>query len=1008
MQRGVTGTERTALLVVIVTVLMVLSVMAISSLAVTGSAAPSNSAAGTSAASPLTTSIVPSTSLSPHPNEIVDYGSGLGGGGFSQSLDPAVQYDTVDGAVNINVAQTLITYNGSSTANLLPMLATCVPGNTSATNPDSCQAMYGSSLITYNGTTGFPSTYTFPIDAAAHFYDPGTGASWGVYPSDVYYSFVRALTYSFWFGAYPGWIQAQWAVPPTGNPSWMVGDDGIGVYDYGGTGGTNNSPTWVMSSMLVNDSTYCPQSVYATAHGCITFVVGRNGMSGTGPLAGGAIEFPFYLSTMIADGAMVEPAGWFQYQGSISSNANATVPGWPSATVAGGDGPTLLPGNANSTSSSAFQTALATYTPDYMFDFANNGNNWPGLGTSAGPNPNVQFQTVGSGPYYLISYSDATGYTLKANPAYQQPTGCKGQAACQPPANSYVANVHEYFSTTDTNAIAAMSAGTADFGGIFLPADLATFDSLVASNKINYEVAPSLSVFYQAPNLLFNVSAANTLTKGVGSTNVPGNFFDNIAVREFLITSVPYKTLNDSLLQLAGPTVNTTIDTGWLGGGAIPQGMLDLATGSPYYNYTIPWPSQNPITDASVNGSAAWWWQQATTTGSPYYDAAAAACTSSNPCTFPIIGEVGFTFLDDTIHFEIAEIKSLTGDAVQPFTMDLQFAQLGICNTAPNAPGTAGGGGTQNPCPTENLGWAPDYPDPTDYVPVFYYPDAIDTTATALGETMLLPALNSPSCPDYSAQGISGSYTQAALTYYAGLNPVPNDCQGVAYSVAVHFFQIAGATAPGAQRVALYHEANAIMYNLGLYIWNEQATTVVGSAPWISQAGINLNVMFGGGGMQPWYQFPANGAGTYSVTMSQTGLPAGTTWSFSVNGFVGASLGKSAYVTEPNGTYTYSVDPVPGYTLSNGTGTLTVAGGSVNAPAATFTLTQTPGKVTTQSVSWSYLSPLAYGLFGVFLVLTLVFLATTVVFARRGRRPPTPPESWKQEPPTSPPGEPPS
>lgn len=1009
MRRGAMGTGRVVLAVIAAAVMVFSGVMAVvgTSPGVV-SAASLNSAAVLPASSDALAAPAVPASNSPHPGTIVDYGSGLGGGGLSQSLDPAVQYDTVDGQVDLNVYQDLIAYNGSSTANLLPQVSTCVPGNTTATNPDSCAKMYGSPLITYNSTTGYPATYTFPIDSAAHFYNPATHASWGVYPSDVFYSIARAMVYQFWFEAYPGWIVAQSLLPPTGNVSWEVSPEAsTGVYTFSGTL-TNSSPLWIMTSMLVNDSTYCPGAAMTSAHGCITFVVGRNGLDGYGPSAGGARQFPFFLTTLIADGSWIAPAGWFQYQGSISSNANATLPGWPQTTAPDGDGPTLLPGDATTTSSSAFQTALSGFTPAFWFAFANNANNWPGLLTNPGPNPGAQFDAVGSGPYYLVSFSDSTGYILQANPAYRQPTGCAGQPACQPRAGSYVPTIDEYYSTTDTAAIAALAAGQADFGGIFLPADLATFDSLVASNKINYVSAPSLSVFYQAPNMIFNVSAANALTAGVGTTNVPGTFFSNIAIRQLLITSVPYATLNSSLYQLAGPTENTTIDTAWLAGGAIPQGMRDLATGQQYYNFSIPWGSQNPNTNPSVVGSAAWWWKQAITPGSGYYVPSAAACTSSSPCTFPFIGEVGDTALDDTMHFEIAELEAITGGAIKPFSMDLEFAQLGECSVPVNQPGTPGGGGSNNPCPTQNLGWAPDYPDPTDYVPTFYYPDSIFTADTGLGEVMLEPQNNNASCMGYSPLGIHGIYTVADLNYYAGLSVMPSDCQGVAYDVAHYFFAEAGSSAPGATRVNYYRTANAIMYLLGIYIWNEQENTVVAAAPWISQAGINLNVMIGGGGMQPWWEFPNNGTGTYAVTFSSSGLPKGTTWSFDLNGMTGASLGTSGYATEPNGTYAYQITPIPGYTMTNSSGTVTVRGAAVTAPTVVFTPSVPPTPTT--PVSSTYLSPLAWALFGTFLALTIIFIATTVVYARRGNNRPKspPPEAWKQESPPPPKQQPPT
>lgn len=71
---------------------------------------------------------------------------------------------------------------------------------------------------------------------------------------------------------------------------------------------------------------------------------------------------------------------------------------------------------------------------------------------------------------------------------------------------------------------------------------------------------------------------------------------------------------------------------------------------------------------------------------------------------------------------------------------------------------------------------------------------------------------------------------------------------------------------------------------------------------------------------------------TYTVSFTETGLPAGTYWwaglnGSQVDGFAPAALNFSM----PNGTYAYTVTsgPVPGYAASEPTGNITVAGASV-------------------------------------------------------------------------------
>lgn len=52
---------------------------------------------------------------------------------------------------------------------------------------------------------------------------------------------------------------------------------------------------------------------------------------------------------------------------------------------------------------------------------------------------------------------------------------------------------------------------------------------------------------------------------------------------------------------------------------------------------------------------------------------------------------------------------------------------------------------------------------------------------------------------------------------------------------------------------------------------------------------------------------------TYPVTVHEVGLPPGTAWSVTVNGSIETSTGTSVTYTLPNGTYGFSVSPVPGY-----------------------------------------------------------------------------------------------
>src|SRR5208282_5885207 len=63
----------------------------------------------------------------------------------------------------------------------------------------------------------------------------------------------------------------------------------------------------------------------------------------------------------------------------------------------------------------------------------------------------------------------------------------------------------------------------------------------------------------------------------------------------------------------------------------------------------------------------------------------------------------------------------------------------------------------------------------------------------------------------------------------------------------------------------------------------------------------------------------------YSVTMKEVGLPSGTIWSATIGTKTLLSTSNHLYFHLANGTYSYSVANVPGYSTTS-TGTLTVVG----------------------------------------------------------------------------------
>jgi len=774
-------------------------------------------------------------------------------------MDPAVAYDTLSYEPILNTYETLVNYNGSNTATFVPTLATCVPGT------PQCMTDYGSNMTGFVGAQ--PIYWTFAIDPAAQFYDPVHGTHWGVYPSDVMFSIARTIAFADlpFVGANNGWITAQSLLP-----------FGSSHYDSGIHNPFNNTPFNVLSSMLVNDSTYCP-ALALSQHGCITFVAN-----------GGGSDWPFFLQ-IVADnlGDSVTPCGWFTAEG-------AGIPGWPGTLAANGDGSCPLPGGSTNTSGTGFQAFLTNAST------GSNGTYWDSFEQLAngGPSvvqPNVNLLLVGSGPY-SANVALSSGYTLTANPNYAQPSACGGggyaqyTGYCDPAPGGFQGTVHVTYQPDDTSSVTGFQTGTIDFGGLE-SADAGTFLNLQTHGKLSLITSPTLSLFFFPYNL--NASASAYTADGFsGGYTIPANFLSSDSARQLFNQAYPYATVQNSLLTVDG------IHFGTVGGGPIPNHMGN------YYPTNVSFPTANPDLNPSDVGGAAWWANQAMNlTGSPYYDPALAQCKNVT-CVFPIAGEQGANSLNAAIQLWIHSIKLVTNNAIQPYENDLTFTDL-IIDVLFSSPGN-------NPFPIWNLGWAPDYPDPTDYMTPLALPDATYTAPDALGEQLAMPA--------YDNVGFCGHSTAtfANLVYWSHQQQILSECQGVAFSVSTAFTVSAGGLPAGTQRTLDYNLIEHILNALGLYTWFEQANGVGPVAPWIDNTTINQDPMIGGGGDQPWFHIGYVQA-TSKVTFSEAGLSASARaggWTVTISGGVGSKTTTNATMVFPavkSGSYTYTLSTVGGY-----------------------------------------------------------------------------------------------
>jgi hypothetical protein len=93
-------------------------------------------------------------------------------------------------------------------------------------------------------------------------------------------------------------------------------------------------------------------------------------------------------------------------------------------------------------------------------------------------------------------------------------------------------------------------------------------------------------------------------------------------------------------------------------------------------------------------------------------------------------------------------------------------------------------------------------------------------------------------------------------------------------------------------------------------------------------------------------------APTYPVTFTETGLPAGTTWSTVLGGVQLTTTANAITFHEPNGSFGYAVGAVTGYTPNPSSGSVVVDGAAVDR-TVTFSSNATSPPTTRYAVTFS-------------------------------------------------------
>ena len=133
----------------------------------------------------------------------------------------------------------------------------------------------------------------------------------------------------------------------------------------------------------------------------------------------------------------------------------------------------------------------------------------------------------------------------------------------------------------------------------------------------------------------------------------------------------------------------------------------------------------------------------------------------------------------------------------------------------------------------------------------------------------------------------------------------------------------------------------------------------------------------------------------YAVTFTENGLPTATSWTVTLNATAHTSTNATVGFTEQNGTFSFSVGAVTGYTVAPSSGSIIVNGGpAVRGVTFTAVAPPPPNNGTTSSPTFLGL-PAAegYALLGLVLAIIVVAAVVTILARRRRRTPPATPES---------------
>ena len=406
---------------------------------------------------------------------------------------------------------------------------------------------------------------------------------------------------------------------------------------------------------------------------------------------------------------------------------------------------------------------------------------------------------MASGPYMIDYTVPASETVLIANPAYNPPAGGNEP---KPTINMIII---EYIGQESTRYL-QLKSGYAFAAGI-PTSDWYLVQGLQKSGTVNVYSFATISLFWYNINTNINETMLSSVYP---QANVPQSFFDSVQVRRAFADSYDYAYY---LAQQVGNAIyNESFGYGYTG--MLPNGMFGYQSNATLQSAGVSLPQYN-LTYAKQNWTAF--------VNSAYFAADGLTNTSSGVLyNVAVLNIPVFVFSADPVDVEGATTwgqnlaQVIPGIVITPvptsFPTLLSWQVTG-----------------QNPAPIYELGWAPDYPYPTDYMGPMAYPSM---NSFYPGSNGFFPEwFNSTSNPVSGVPGMTAQYNNLTAMQDEYLN----------------------GSLTGNPTVALqnFHAMNEMLVNMTFYVYlfQEGGFWVINShITGSTVSDYQENVMMGGGG----------------------------------------------------------------------------------------------------------------------------------------------------------------